>query len=449
MERSVSAPDTGPTEEPLAAELEVSPSRVLVPATTGSGAQFNQHVYAAISGVPLGRFAELERKVIRLEPQFVRLFYNDRQATEARDKLESFLLTAELAQRAGATINVTWQSGGVDRPDQSMGRFAEVLAYLARSRGLANLRWATVQNEPNSTKITPEQNGAMYRALDRHLAAAGVREQVRFMGGDLVQTNQRVWFQYMATHLADVLDAYSVHVYWDYWDTAKFPRRLTGVQTILAGLPESGRKPVFVTEYGVRGRRSTRVPAPGTYADGTPLGQTRIAGFQHAWFQIAATQLGYAGTVKWDCYAGKYDRGTQAYYVMGRWQEKWPLYPTYHALRLVTGTTDPGWKVVAVVRRGATARTKQLTAFAGPEGELTILGLDAGGGQLNGVSPREVSYTIGGLPAAATFTFVVWNRTGDGRNEVIGTVAADQAGVVRVAVPLHAVFALTTKPVSL
>jgi hypothetical protein len=429
------------------AELEVS-SRAVVPSSTGSGAQFNQHVYAAISGVPQGRFAEVERKVIRLRPQFVRIFYNDRQETAARDQLESFILVAELAQRAGATINVTWQSGGVTRPDQSMGRFADVLAYLARSRDLAGLRWATVQNEPNSTKITPAQNAAMYRSLDRHLMAAGVREQIRFMGGDLVQTNQRVWFRYMASHVADLLDAYSVHIYWDYWDTAKFPRRLAEVQSIVAGLPASGRKPMFVTEYGVRGRRGTKAPAPGTHADGTPLAQTSIAAFQHAWFQIVATQLGYVGTVKWDCYAGKYDRGTQAFSVIGPWRNRWPLYPTYHVLRLVTETTEPGWKVVTVERRGPSARTKQLTAFTGPEHELTILGLDAAGGTLNGVSPIEVTYTIGGLPAGATFTFVVWNRSGGGQNEVVGTIAADETGIATVAVPLHAVFALTTKPVS-
>jgi hypothetical protein len=444
----VSSADPGASDVPREVEFEVLPSRVLVASLTGSGAQFNQHVYAAISGIPLGRFAELERKVIQLEPQFVRIFYNDRQETASRDQLESFILAAELAQRAGAKINVTWQSGGVARPDQSMGRFAEVLAYLAQSRGLTNLRWATVQNEPNSTKITPEQNGAMYRTLDRHLIAAGVREQIRFMGGDLVQTNQRVWFQYMASRLADLLDAYSVHVYWDYWDTAKFLRRLADVQSIVGRLPESGRKPVFVTEFGVRGKRGAKVPAPGTYADGTAIGRTTIAAFQHAWFLVVATQLGYVGAVKWDCYFGKYDRGTQAYYVIGPWRDGWPLYPTYHVLRLVTETTEPGWKVVAVQRRGR-ARTKQLTAFVGPEGELTILGLDAAGGTLNGVSPIHVTYTIGGLPSGASFTFVVWNRTGSGQNEVVGTIAADEAGVASVSVPLHAVFALSTKPVSL
>ena len=442
----MSSPDQDPAAEPVAPDLVVT-SRVLVSGTAGAGAQLNQQVYAWISGVPLARFAEVERKVLELEPQFVRIFYNDRQAASARDQLESFLLTAELAQRAGAAINITWQSGGVTQPDQSMGRFADVLAYLARSRGLANLRWATVQNEPNSTKITPAQNGAMYRALNRHLTAAGVREQVRFMGGDLVQANQRAWFQYMATHLADLLDAYSVHIYWDYWDTAKFSRRLAEVQRIVAGLPGSGRKPVFVSEYGVRGRRAANVPAPGTYAGGRPLGQTRIAAFQHAWFLIAATQLGYAGAAKWDCYFGKYDRGTQAYYVIGPAKENWPLYPTYHLLRLVTATTAPGWDVVAI-DRGATARTKQLTAFAGPHGELTILGLDAAGAALDGVSPKQVGYAIGGLPSGAKFTLVVWNRDGAGANEVVGPIAADGAGVARVAVPLHAVFALTTRAVS-
>jgi hypothetical protein len=430
------------------AEFELTPSQVLVPSTGGSGTQFNQHVYAAITGAPLQRFSDLEQKVLRLKPRLVRLFYNDRQETAARDQLESFLLAADLAQRAGATINVTWQSGGVATPDRSMGRFADVLAYLT-SRGVANLHWVTIQNEPNATKITPAQNGAMYRALDRHLAAAGVRGQIRFMGGDLVQNNQRAWFRYMASRLPDLLDAYSVHIYWDYWDTAKFRRRLTEVQEIVAALPQSGRKPLFVTEYGVRGTRAANVPAPGVFADGTPIARTTIAAFQQVWFQIVATQLAYVGTVKWDCYYGKYDRGTQAHSAIGHWRDGWPLFPTYFAIRLVTETTEPGWKAVGLQRRQPSARTKYLAAFAGPAEELTILGLDGAGARLNTVSSRQVSFTIGGLPQQAPFTLALWNRTGDGQNELVGEVEADDAGQVTVSLPLHAVFALTTQPISL
>ena len=50
------------------------------------------------------------------------------------------------------------------------------------------------------------------------------------MGGDLVRgpdvgaPNQDAWFQYLATRMSDILDAYSIHVFWDYWDTQKLRR---------------------------------------------------------------------------------------------------------------------------------------------------------------------------------------------------------------------------------
>jgi hypothetical protein len=79
---------------------------------------------------------------------------------------------------------------------------------------------------------------------------------------------------------------------------------------------------------------------------------------------------------------------------------------------------------------------------------LTIFGLHTAGGRLNDASPRRVSYKIGGLPRRGRFTLVLWNRRGNGRNEVVSAVAADNAGVATISAPLHAVFALTTKLVT-
>ena len=31
-------------------------------------------------------------------------------------------------------------------------------------------------------------------------------------------SNHLNWFEYMAENMNDVLDAYSVHIYWNYWD---------------------------------------------------------------------------------------------------------------------------------------------------------------------------------------------------------------------------------------
>ena len=457
------------------ADFELT-SRVLVPSFGGCGVQLNQHVYAKITGLAADRFQELEERVVALKPHLVRFFYNDRQAGDPsgtgqtnaqKDRWASFVRTAELAQRSGAAINVTWQSGRLAtraERETSMARFAGVLQHLVAKNGISNLRWVTLQNEPNTPPrkgqvkaVTPERLGEMYELLDRRLDRHGLREQIRFMGGDLIEgsrdphspLNQRPWFAYMSSQLSELLDAYSIHVYWDYDDVGRFQRRLADVHRIVGSL--ANRRPVFVTEYGVRGKdRGVRgVIDPGNFRDGPrriPLCRTNIAAFQHAWFQILSAQLGYAGTVKWDCHFGRYDRGRQAYYAIGEpTVDGWPLYPMYFLLRLVTLTTGAGWRVVALDQAKRAAGTKRVAAFAGGAEEVTFLGLDTRGATLNGVSPVRVDYALGGLPPRTPLRLLLWNRAGDGKLDVDTTLTADSAGIARIRAPLHSVFALTSK----
>ena len=87
-------------------------ARPVTPARSGLGgygAQFNQHVYAAITSAPPGSLPDLEAKVKALEPQLVRIFFNHAQEADP-DKMASFVETVALAQEAGATINITYQS---------------------------------------------------------------------------------------------------------------------------------------------------------------------------------------------------------------------------------------------------------------------------------------------------------------------------------------------------
>ena len=58
-------------------EHELVRSNVLVASLGGYGAQFNQHVYAPITNAPAASLPDLEAKVKALEPQLVRIFYND------------------------------------------------------------------------------------------------------------------------------------------------------------------------------------------------------------------------------------------------------------------------------------------------------------------------------------------------------------------------------------
>jgi hypothetical protein len=435
-----------------AGDVALQPAQVLVPSLAGYGAQLNQNVYAAISrqvGVTDQNLPDMEAKVVALQPQLVRIFFN-RNAFADADLMQSFVRTVQLAQRAGSIVNVTYAGGGESDPAGTMARFAGVLVDLVQKRRLTNVRWVTIENEPNSSRITLPQYEALYRALDRDLAAAGVRQQIRFMGGDLVEApsplgqRQADWFAYMATHMGDLLDAYSIHVFWNYWDTAKIVRRLTQVRQIVDALPADGRKPLYVTEFSARGLRTlngTAYPEPGVYADGTPLPDTTINAFQHAWLAVLAARLGYAGVVKWDGYTAKYDRGTQDYSLIGPPAQGWPLRPVYNVTRLFTLTTRRGWKVVGVA---GSAGTKLVAGYTGPKGQVTVIGLDTSGASLAAPSQTVVSYSIGGLTPSASFQLYVWNPDGSGAIGAPTAVQSDAAGLVQVTAPLQSVFALTS-----
>jgi hypothetical protein len=434
-----------------AGDFALDPTQVLVPSLGGYGAQLNQNVYAAISrqiGVTDENLPDMEAKTIALHPGLVRIFFNGNAYNDA-DLMQSFVRTVQLAQRAGSTINITWAGGGESTPDTTMARFAGVLVDLVKNRGITRLRWVTVENEPNSSRITMQQYDALYRALDRDLAAAGVRKQIRFMGGDLVQAKsplgetQAQWFTFLATNMADLLDAWSIHVYWDYWDTEKLVRRLTQVRQIVDALPADQRRPLYVTEFSARGLRALNgatFPEPGVYADGTPLPATTINAFQHAWFDVLAARLGYAGTIKWDGYAAKYDRGTQDYSLIGPPTQGWPLRPVYHVTRLFTSTTRPGWKVVGIA---GSSGTKLVAAYAAGK-QTTAIGLDTSGATLATPSTTVVSYAIGGLPRGTSFQLYVWNPDGSGAIAAPTVVQSDAAGMVQVTAPLQSVFAVTT-----
>ena len=119
----------------------------------------------------------------------------------------------------------------------------------------------------------------------------------------------------------------------------------------------------------------------------------------------------------------------------------WPALPGYSAVHLFTATVKPGWSVVAV---DGAAGTKLATAYAGPNGALTVIGLDTAGAQVNGFTEVRTSYAVGGLPPQATFQLAVWNELGDGAILPMPPVQTDAAGVATFDAPVNAVFALTT-----
>jgi hypothetical protein len=411
----------------------------------GLGAQLNQNVYAPISaavGVTSDNVGAMEDKLVALGPQVVRIFFDSRAFGDT-DLMASFVRTVQLAERSGTATNITYWHGPYPDPTGQMMQFSNVLADLVTTRSLSTVRYVTIQNEVNSTTITQSTYEQLYRLLDGDLRTAGIRDRIQLMGGDLLgQTSplgqsEASWFNYMATHMADVLDAYSIHVYWNYWDTAHMTTRLNDVKTVVGGLPESGRKPVYVMEFGVRGMPKSGVLDPGVYSNGTPIEQTNINGGQHLWATLLAANLGYQGLSKWDAYVAKYDSGSQDYATIGPPGSGWPLRPVYYAMRLLTSTVVPGSRVVRV--QGSTAG-KTVSAFLGPVGQWTVVLLNHSG--------SSQSFTLSGLPPTTPLYVTAWNGGGGGKLAAHEKVTTGEDCTTKLTLPDDSAFAVSTDPPS-
>jgi len=507
VELTVTVNGADPTETDVAnntrsATLDVTehqlptPRNVLFPSLLGYGAQFGMHLYAPITPWPPDAgYGDVENKVKALEPQLVRIFYNDNWDGNANGKFPdwqvnyaSFVRVVQLAQEAGATIDISFQNLGnvtkTETAEPAMTKFADVLEELVRRYGLTNVRWAEVGNEPNSGGgITLAQYNVLYRALNAQLVARGLRDQIHLMGGGLVESgaagNHRTWLKYIAENMGDIVDAYAEHIYWWYDVPGRLEYRLRDTYNLMTKeLPAGQQKPEYMMEFGIRGYNTCAGKPPLPVGDHlyyrdascTDIWRTNIAGFQQLWFNIDSAQLGVAGTSKWDAYWSMYDRSSpnnQLYWMVGPPTEGSPLTPTYHAMSLLFHVTAPGWQIIGVepwesndwtvpaygVTIGGNTSDdtpeKELVGYAGPNGELTIVGLDTRGRDLNTASTNPPSaYSIGGLPPNTSFNLALWNATGDGTNSVAGTVTTNAAGVARFEVPLQAGFALTTVPVS-
>src|SRR5438105_4812163 len=113
----------------------------------GFGAELNPYLYCHPNwgDVTEANVKDLEAKVIALHPQHVRIFmqltwfdekHNDEISADDPRIRESFIRTIRLAQRAGATVNLTLWYGFWKTPDASMKRLADILATLVNDEHL-------------------------------------------------------------------------------------------------------------------------------------------------------------------------------------------------------------------------------------------------------------------------------------------------------------------------
>ena len=447
------------------AALKFIDDKPIVARFDGYGAQYNQNLFAQRSkAVGATHVPALEKRLHAFQPHLVRIFFNA-DAWDDEDLMRSYLKTLRLAQRTAGAINLTFQGLGPHvlkaHPD-AIERFGDDLVQRVKKDKLTKLRWVTLRNEPNTQPPKPKPGKPRQKPLDKHLYRswyvdldarlkhAGLRSQIHLMGGDLIRPAQRPWLRFMAKNMHELLDAYSVHIYWDYRHPQKLVERLKEVHDIVhVELPKKGfqPKPLYVMEYGVRGIFGKHEPKPGHHASGRPMADTNVNAFQRAWFALEAAKRGYRGAVTWDGYFAKYDREEMMFYSLVGKPEAgaWPLRPAFRVMRLLMSAARPGWKVVPV---GGCKPNQCLVGFHGGDGKLAVAGLDTDGAHFDGGDSSSRTYTIGDLPANTRFQLCFWNRDGDGRNTFDDKATSNDDGVVQITAPLHSVFVLTKPPIS-
>ncbi len=288
------------------------------------------------------------------------------------------------------------------------------------------------------------------------------------MGGDLIESSgarfHTIWWEYMEHNMNDILDAYSVHIYWNYWDIPRMEFRLKDVHRIVTQeIAPAAQKPTYVMEFGVRGANSFRGEAN---RDG------RLLGGRHGAPQDEHRRLP-AALVRHRLRPARLLGGVEVGRVLGQVYDNTLREPVLLDVRngrgRLAGLPDllraaapaPLDRARLAGRAGRAVGGRRLAGRTRPiEAEKELVAYASSGGaadrdgsrharraDLNTVSAEKPQYSIGGLPADTSFNLALWNAAGNGESTPAGTVRSDAAGVARFEVPLHAAFSLTTVPV--
>ena len=365
-----------------------------------------------------------------LEPQFVRIFYNENWEANSNNahpewpqNLESFKDTVQLADESGATdrrsptrrsrpprptrpVDVALRRRPArprrdPRPDERALGHDRRTSPIRRHLTLAAVRGAL----PRARRTARGTRTARADRADR-------RRPRREHRGDTVR-GHRAWFDYMVAHMNDVIDAWSEHIYWNYDDHVRMEERLKDVAHLVdQELPvrrRESRRSSWSTAFAATTRAATKPQVTAAYyrdADCTDLRRMSLAGVPEAVVQ-RSTRRSSASTVR------RTGTSTGATYDLHEGEPvilddraaggRWALYPSVLRAPALLPDDGRGWQVLGVDPWTAGRRRptryddtdpdqpeQELTAYSGPDGQLTVLGLDTNGGNARRAERRVV-----------------------------------------------------------
>ncbi len=487
-------------------EFALNSRQVLVSDFKGYGAQMNQNLYGYINWDSKGWIntaprdpGTAEADVKDMHPGLCRIFLSSWAYSGGKhynpSMIASFYNVVKLAQQAGAPVEITWVSltrpgslnGDAEKPyiDADMHKFADTIYYLLTNPDydITAIKYLDIQNEPSTVgwlavKDADDSHYTFplykyaYQQLETDLAKEPInnRDRFQYMGGGLVSGHhEQDWYNYMSTQMDDLLDGWSEHIYWNYYDPGKISERLDSILGMVQNVKNAldPAKPLFVTEYGVRGYKSDSSGAikdvdpyknnlltptiagyykdPSTGLATAPINETNVAAWEQARFNLEAVNDGEVGLSKWDFYHAQYDFTYQDHSLIGynfdtpQGEDPWTLRPAYYMEWLMDHTTAQGWQVLGF--HGSSGK-KMISYFHGPQGALTVFGLNYDYG-----ATAPASIIVGDLPPNTLFNVWLYNANGQSKVSSGGTVNSGPYGFVDVDAPNRGMVAVSTTDV--
>jgi len=412
-----------------------------------------------------------ERKLKLLAPQHVRIFaefqwWQPRHPSSAsssspgegrggglafnsedlikQNRKQSFFKMLDLAQTAGATVNVTFWHGPYPHPEKDAQACRDAIKEILLDRHFTNVQYVTIQNEINLTKLPLEPYLHVYKSFDRDLRAAGLRDKVKIIGGDLyVHDSPLKWFNILAANLADVLDGYSVHLYSEYDNPAHMDQRLTMCRDIVDHLPANARKPLYLMEFNSWSPDRPGVGRSGFAPNGQDLYDTYYPALQNSRFILQALNHGYVAAVDWETCDSHYGPPGHQNHDNSKWglmaggKDLFRLRPVYYTTWLFTHTSRPGDQVISVAST-STPPQLDLTALRNPDNHLVIYALNT-----NPDTSRQID--VASLPSSTLFHVTSWSSSSPLQLTDQPSVSSTAAGHLLLTLPPESLTAFSSR----
>ncbi len=422
-------------------KVTVHPDKPLMDSFVGFGAHCNAWLYSKPNWGSVTtdkNIGDIEQKFIDLAPQHVRVFVEiQRKSPQQSDPQvkASVMRTIELAGKAGATVNCTLWHGPYTDMGYAAQDMVDMMVDFIRVHHLDNIKYVTLQNEPNGHDFNMARYNALYQEFDKRMRKAHLRDQIKIVGGDLVSTRMSVWFRDLAWNLDDVCDGYSVHMYCDIWDRQQMDHRIPNTVEITSALPADRQRPIYMTEFGFRGHRKGD-EEPGRDDAGHIVTDTNAYGVDYGWRVLDALDHGFVCMLNWDAYDAIYDRKDMMHYGLIAWDKggTWRVRPYGQVLKMFTHTSKLGWQSIKVDGSNGDVMVAAMRSGADDK-DCTIYATNR--------SNATQYLTVNGMGFRSLNAWI-WNADGKGVLTPLPMGPPTESGLVHVALPAQSVIAVTT-----